>query len=648
MAPQPPLQACPLCGAANAPYATFCHECGEPFAAGGAPRGLAPARSGPARREMALGALLVLAVLLFALGDWWQREARERTYQAGVQAAARHEWEAAAAVFSSLGAYQDAARRHAEATANLQRRDTSYEAGRLALATGNPFAAAQAFSATQAIQPTYRDTAALYAQAVREVGQVALAHTIYRRVGNGVPGLVLRPPGGADYGLPGSDGRSQVWLADPAGGRVIYDGPVPGANGAPQAPAPAVDPAQPPRLPPDRQLLLAGVGPAAGPPQVLPRALGRGGQLALGPTGIWWYARRVTPDPQRYPWDALLDNGLETLMHYDFQEQGIVTVPLTGGDYYLLDAAPGAGRVLIGQYGSPQAPAPRTQLYLAGPARRTLQPLTQLPGAVYWARLSADGNYILLLYNARASLPANTKARLVLGLIDLGDPAYPFQEWAVVDLGSIIGSGQLWAAFVPGAGPPQALIHRVAGATVQMWTQDAATGEVRGLWGDTPILWLAQDRQGRLVSDGQRVLVWTREGTNIWMVDLPLDGRRATIQQAGYPPDSPLSSFSAGGSLSAGAIYGDRVLYQITGALDGGTGAGVTLYTQRIADSSPPFTLLLQQPPAPDGAAQVRIQPSGLVVYAGPQATLWARTLDGTGDLPLLAGADALWAFDPP
>ena len=75
----------------------------------------------PARRvvwaERLLAAILLPALLIYALADWRGQELRADAYQAGVVAAARGHWATARTAFARAGAYQDAAARAGAATA---------------------------------------------------------------------------------------------------------------------------------------------------------------------------------------------------------------------------------------------------------------------------------------------------------------------------------------------------------------------------------------------------------------------------------------------------------------------------------------------------------------------------------------------------
>ncbi|HEX6606709.1 MAG TPA: hypothetical protein VF276_07335, partial [Chloroflexia bacterium] len=78
-----------------------------------------PARAGwRARRgEAVLAALLVLAVIGFAGGQWWDQQGRATHYQAGRRAAGAFDWAQATAEYGAAGTYRDAAQQAARAQA---------------------------------------------------------------------------------------------------------------------------------------------------------------------------------------------------------------------------------------------------------------------------------------------------------------------------------------------------------------------------------------------------------------------------------------------------------------------------------------------------------------------------------------------------
>ena len=658
---------CSTCGAANVGYATFCLECGEPLEAAG-PRAAPAARAAgrqPARREIVLGAILLLVVLAVALGDWWHREAQEQSYRDGDRAVARREWERAAALFGGLGDYRDAPRRRDEVAATLARRDARYQAGQDALRAAAWLTAYRAFSDTLAIQPDYRDTPALLDQAAQQAGQAALTQALYRRVRDGAPGLYLRQaPGAADLLLPGSDGRSRVRLA--AGGRVIYDGPIAGVPTGPDVPSTGQRP-----LPPDRQLLLADLEQQAAP-QVLPRQAGRGGQIVPAATGLWWYAAPRSDQASPAGWNVPIDGvALGLLAYYPFPAGPTIEVIADPANDYVFAADPAQGRLLIGQHDPPGTPHPQTGFYLAGPAGAFLQPLTRVTGIVQAARLSADGQY--LLYVALIDPGADT-AQIELRTLDLRapQPVVKFQDWMIYDPNQTALRGE----FVPGPGAPRVLVRRENHGTIR-WDLHLRSGVKRTLWEGPAGLF----EEYRLAPSGAFFSFWSGpwampfweaiNGTTPAPTTDPL-APILVVQPLGAPYTAtlvPLAVPPMLGTLSFADVdvYGEHVVYTYSTRPGGGslpmwgydpdTGAvgpnrpaqpvEVELHVQSLHAATDLPVSLVRATFAPDGAPGMLILPPDLVAYVTPGNDLRLRMLDGGADLPGITGVDAVWRMAP-
>jgi hypothetical protein len=659
---------CSTCGAANVGYATFCLECGEPLEAAGArpaPPGHAVRRQ-PARRELVLGAILVLVVLAVALGDWWHREAQEQTYRDGDRAAARRDWERAAALFGGLGDYRDAPRRRDEIVATLAQRETGYQAGQDALRAADWLAAYRAFSATFILQPDYRDTRALLDQAARQASQAALTHTIYRRVRDGASGLYLRQASGAaDRFLPGSDGRSRVRQA--AGGRVIYDGPIAGVPTGPDVPSAGQQP-----LPPDRQLLLTDLGPGT-EPLVLPRQTGRGGQIMPADTGLWSYAAPRADQSPPPTWNVPIDGtALGLLAYYLFPSGPTIGVISAPANYYVFEADAARARLLIGQQDPPGTAQPHTSFYLAGRTGVHLQPLAHVEGVVQAARLSADGRH--LLYTALVD-PGADAARIELQVLDLQgpQPLAQFRDWMIYEPNQTALQGE----FVPGPGAPRLLVRRENHGTVRWDLHALGNPEKLTLWEGPGGLF----NEYHLAPDGAFFSFWGGPWTmTLWnSIDGPTPGPIAdplapilVVQPLTAPYSTtqvPLTVPPMVGTLSFAdvGVAGDHVVYTYStrpggGALpmwgyDAGMGeigpnraatpVEVELHVQPLSAATDLPVALLRAPFAADGAPGMLILPPDLVAYVVPGNELRLRMLDGGADLPGIPGVDAVWWMDP-
>src|SRR5689334_1248032 len=78
-----------------------------------------PRRSYEPRRELLIGLLLLLGILGWTVGDAWRTQHLLASYQAGVRAAAQHDWDGAHAAYLAAEDYRDAAQRAAEAATNI-------------------------------------------------------------------------------------------------------------------------------------------------------------------------------------------------------------------------------------------------------------------------------------------------------------------------------------------------------------------------------------------------------------------------------------------------------------------------------------------------------------------------------------------------
>jgi hypothetical protein len=637
---------CPTCGAANAAYATFCIECGEPLDAarimpGGAARAGSVPAAGPAgggapvprlRWELWLGAALILGVLGFALFDWQHQEEQAALYHQGDRAAAAHHWTTARAAFARQGDYRDARRRATEAATLVQRRDSNYQAAQDALRDNDLIAAYSALSQTLAIEPDYQAAPAQFARTGQAVVQAALANTVYRRISGGTPGLYARPAAtDPDWPLPGSDGQSRVWTAT-AGGRIVYDGP----SGSPSAAAP--EPMPPGgnwdgRLPAGRQLWLAAAGSPA-PPKPLPRTFGLGGGMAVAQDGVWWYDQAGS-GPATANGYEIHGEPLWLLVYYDLETLRATEAVLTEGTYYLLDANAAGGQLLIGHYSEADATGPRTQLYLAGPTGRTLQSVATVAGVVTQAQISPDGRYVL--YSASVPTAQADSARLELVAVDLTNPEHPAQVLARMAANPQHLYQWLQGTFVPGPGPPRVLIRRQVVKEVHLSVRNLANDVEETLWDGGQTLenyWLP--------ADGQNLLLWDLEaGADPSLVIQPLNPRQPAIRLAAFPP-----IISTRPTFVAVFLTGDSVFYTVSQNRTSAVAAPVqpvAVYGAAGSTRRVPAVLLCRQRPRPDGDTRIVPLPLGVVACVAPDNSLRLRSPDGATNLTALDGVDALW-----
>ena len=574
----------------------------------------------PARREFWLGLLLVLGVLIFAAGDWWHQETQARTYRAGEAAARATQWDAAAATFGGLGTYRDALARAQAAATQVVRRNAAYTAGLAGAASADWLAAARAFSTTLAIAPGYRDAAPRYAAATGALVTASLTGVIVRQVGSQPPGLYLRVAGGANgIWLPQSDARSRVRAADPATGRVVYDG------GDPQNRQPPTSTAL------FRRLHLAAIT-AQGVRETLLEAWVRDeDQVILGRAGVWWTTPR---DIFSFP--ITIEGYVnKTLRYQPVGADRAQVVALPDASWGVLDIDPVGGRLLLGQYeGLDGLGVPHTRLYLVGPVGANPQPQALVAGLVREARFSPTGEFALYdAYETRDRGQVVQRATLVA--FDLRTT--PPREQPLGSVAVAYGSEAVPVAgvFLPDSRSPRVLVKLSNGLSASFSVRDLATGQQRRVW------------------EGP-----THPGTRYWL----LPGGDALIAPRAGPdhptyhslsldpaqslPAHPLPAPPGGGQWPVldVTVPGAYAVY----TLDlGGIPAAQAVYGVPLA-ADQPTRLLTRAALAPPGVAQHLLLPGGLLAYVAPDAALHLQTLDAAFDLPALPGVDALWPFGVP
>lgn len=653
--PATPTYPCPTCGAANAAYARFCGECGEPLDGPPSTPGPAPSppRSAPPwqRLELWLGALLALAVLGFAAWDWWHSEDQAAGYRAGAQAVAAHDWDAAAAAFGRLGDYRDAARQATEAQAQVQRRNTSYQAGVAAGDRQEWLAAYRALSQTLAIQPGYRDSATRYEQARRQATTAALTGTLTFQTTGPAPGWYVA---GADpaHQLPGTDARSQIWATNPVAGRIIYDGPTPGSPpNTSNFPGPA--PGQ--LLWPGRQLWLAGLAPGDPPAVVLPPSLGLWGVLRPAPGGVWWYTSdNVTSRWASYgdlpgPVEARPNFWLSRLRYYD-AATGTLTDRLPPGDVTVLDYQPATGGLLLGIYDLAAPDARQTRLVRLAPDGSSVV-VAEVPGLILQAGLRPDG---MALFYVVATGTTNPARSLDLVWRDLRAPAPP-RTLDVLALAGFQPLAGIQAVWVPGPAP-RLLVRRAApgrgrdpGPTITLSVFNLLEQTENVRW-QGPLDTFQQGDYGAgerytLAPDGQSVFYLLPEADHRWRpVWQALDGSRATPAFAPLPADSGTLQQVAWLPGNAGLLLSfSNTHYDFFDQRN-----TFTVYRLTADHSDAPPALLLQtEYHSGDNLPLAPLLPSGYLAWPTGADGQHLRPPDGDGDLPLLDGIVWIWPLQP-
>jgi hypothetical protein len=340
------------------------------------------------RREVALGMLLLVGVLLFAGWDWQRQEGQATAYRAGEQAALAREWDAAEAAFRSVGTYRDAAQRAAQAAATQAERDRRYAAAQSALGAGDYLGALAAVEAVAQVQPGYRDTAALAEQARAPLLRAVLSGTVAQRPAAQPPGLYRYGAAGWEW-LAGSDGASQV-QATGAPGYVLYDGPNPDL---PRAGARVLVRADLQRDPAETATFTLNPADFSG--------------YRVGADGVWG----IRDSHLRVPALASVQGyGNLDLTYQATADPRFQALILPGPDWLVLDLAPDGRHYLLADLSrATGGDAPTSLLYLAGGASRP-QALYAVPGLLRRAQFSPDGRWVLLVSTqAQAGGPATCR-----------------------------------------------------------------------------------------------------------------------------------------------------------------------------------------------------------------------------------------------
>lgn len=197
------------------------------------------------RRELILGMLLILGVLIWSGWQWRRQTSLETAYRAGRDSALRQEWDAARDHFLSASGFRDADARAQTAAERIAERNRLYAQALAAAQRRDWPATLQAANATRRVQPSYKEIERLNREATAQVYQAALSGTIALRLNGYLSGLFYRDPY-AWLPLQGSDADSRV-RGIGTSNRVTYDvpGPGPPPPDAPRFPSMTRDPGSP-------------------------------------------------------------------------------------------------------------------------------------------------------------------------------------------------------------------------------------------------------------------------------------------------------------------------------------------------------------------------------------------------------------------
>ncbi len=604
------------------------------------------------RQEWIVGLVLVLAIAGFASGQWWLQQAQRTHYQAGVAAAARYDWPAAATAYNAAGSYEDAAARAKEAAGLAAERDQKYAQATQAIAGGDWPAAFAALQRVTAITPGYRDTATLLPRAEAETIPLALTGTIVLRGDAQPPGLYTYAAGGWQY-LPGSDAHSQALAACPDGS-ILYDAADPAATPAPAIPAPDGGPARSPRFAGRR--LLSGVPGAPAPRRIL--ILNPAGYDAFHctATGVWALEPNTTDSSGNgsgYGGDSvpLLPTTLTTV-YQAFDRPALLTPRLPGAGWRVLALAPDGSRLLAAQVNGTDLQTAQVQLALIA-LDGSVEPLPKFePGPLLAATFSPDSRYLVLTLLA---IEDGSLGRRDTFLVYA--QRVPLQWDDVFLLGSMMVDWQSPAGRLAGADP--FLLHGPQQGNIVVSTSASDTSATLTDPSNlrSPFGWIRMGNglaglrfSNSSPTDAGVILDWldparAGDGSPSFLAYIDPTGHVTQAQPAVAPNLD----------LWYAWLRGSSVVYETRADDSNRLGSTYTLSAQSLVSLSDPAaqpatvftgTLGVRPYPAADPTARVYLGP-GLLTYVTPSGQLRARGYTGDVDVLLDGDVQAIYPLHP-
>ncbi len=594
------------------------------------------------RREVLLAGLLLLGVLLFAGWDWQQQEREAAAYRVGDQAARAQQWDAAAAAFGDLGTYRDAAKRAAQAAANVAERDRLYGVAQTALASANYPQAMIALQGVAALQVTYRDTVTLTRRVEGALLGGVLSDTVALRPTAQPPGL-YRYAAGAWEWLAGSDPASQV-LATGAPRYVLYDGPNPGL----------------PRATGTRVVVRADLGSSPAAIRTFTLNPDDFNSYRVSAAGVWGIVDRRLRSPQLA---RVQGYGTADLTYQAASDPRYQALVLPGPDWMVLDLAPDGIHYLLADLSQATGDLPTSLLYYAGGASRP-QPLYAVPGLVLHAQFSPDGRRVLLL--STESQADRTQDVQYVRLLDRTQLA----AQAVLDPAAVRtllqqavtpseapGVSAIFLTDGPHAGQIVLLHQAAAGSTISLY--DPATPDAL-----PDVLWTGPGRLG--------AGLWVRESAGDpglvfgWQPYPQFRDGDALIYVSKGTGTLTLRPWLLGQRLGTAWLFGDYLVYLSAQLPPAPTGMMPRVYSLPLAGllREPPVarhfgdartgggpisasTLLYSGDLSPGGQGWPLVfGPSWFAMLSGTD--LHVRTYDGSLDVTLDHGVAALYALAAP
>ncbi len=490
---------CRTCGAENFDFASFCISCGkhldeaecaaEPDAVSNNltylpshPQIKPATKRSPglsfmwSQWEVCVGILALLLVTGYALYDWQHSNAQSEAYRNGLVATEGKDWDNAVASFERAGDYLTSEQREKEARKKVAERDQLYIEGLKATVRQDWRASITALQQLQEVQPAYRDSAALLAQAKGSVLNDGLEGIVYLVDDGPSPGLYIRDRQGLSTLLPGSDRNSVVRAISPDGTAIIYDRPRKETDYTWNHNPVLQDPFGQPQPSPGRIPVLArldGIMTTLPLPQ-----LDRNGAGMFTERGLWWYSSQPSSGLFGYEvsyWSQYFPGGAD-----------VVRVSDLASGKRVIGVDPARARVVIAEAkGNARGSDRETYLYLAEAAGQNRQLLNVVQGEVYQASFSSDGRWLLYLSQQNGA-PRITRTASVLRLdkAALAAGEQPLSRtlrslsWSGIEMDS-----RLSASFVPTqAGPAKVIVDHVEYGMEHLLVHDLEADTTDVLW----------------------------------------------------------------------------------------------------------------------------------------------------------------------
>jgi hypothetical protein len=577
-----------------------------------------PALARPTRlrhRETLIAIVLLGAIGLFGLSDWYHQATRLHDYQAGTAAAAARHWEAAAAAFGAANGYADAATRAQQAAKQVAALESQYAQLQAAAAAGDWLKAWHLAQDTARIQPDYRDIAARQDAAYHALFGPGAAGLIYLQAKGNLPGLYQTMAGDGPVYLFGTSSTSQVRAVSPDGKRFLYDVDQSLLDTENAVCQPGAERLRPPDQPQPR-LALSGDDPSGQPGRVLPQTFDPQAPAWLTDHGVW----------------GLLPDG--RLQYYDAARTTTVRIALPRGSRVVgVDAAHDG--LLLASASPDSAGQAQTHLQQVTPAGLSSR-TTSVPGFLLTVTMSPAGPYAAVLAEDVSNGIARTLYLLNLDAPDLGVRTLDHMAWEGVQL-----AARLRATFVPGANPPQILIERQDGQVDTVTRYTLPAGQRVTLWAGAD----AYERPdlGGVSAGGQAFAVRTQVGNRPYLAWIPLQGEAGSemLHIVALPNQQVDSWFDPRGGF---------VVYRMRNpaGLDQGTTESLFTVPNPPAPDAQPYFLGQARRVYDSALPTFALPPHGsLAAFIDANAVLHVRTLDGSADMVMARDVEGLWALSP-